>query len=184
LTENGKVNGGPRDESEMVAKPDGTHPTILLSYRHDDPFSSGYARLLYYALTARFGENVVMDIDLLAPGVNSVDVIGELLDTCDIMLALIGPSWLTATDDSGRRRLEDEGDYVRLEIEAALSRNVLIVSILIGAAKMPEVREIPESLAPLVRRPPLRLSERRWRVEFDEVLVQLERWAIRRQRPE
>ena len=37
-----------------------------------------------------------------------------------MLLAIIGPGWLTATDERSRQRPDDPDDIVRLEIEAAL----------------------------------------------------------------
>jgi hypothetical protein len=48
-----------------------------------------------------------------------------------VLLALVGEEWLTITDADGRRRLDDPDDFVRLEIEAALTRNVRVIPILI-----------------------------------------------------
>jgi hypothetical protein len=72
--------------------------------------------------------------------------------SCDVLLALIGPQWLTITDKKGQRRLDDPGDYVRVEIEAALTRKIRVIPILVDEARMPGADELPATLAPLVRR--------------------------------
>jgi hypothetical protein len=64
-------------------------------------------------------------------------VISRAVGSCDVLLALIGDQWLTLTDSHGRRRLDDPDDFVRLEIEAALERNVRIIPILVDGANMP-----------------------------------------------
>jgi len=71
--------------------------------------------------------------------------------TSAVLLAIIGPHWLTATDERGCRRLEDPEDIVRLEIETALAENVPIIPILVDNATMPRRGDIPGSLAKLVR---------------------------------
>jgi hypothetical protein len=53
------------------------------------------------------------DIDTIAPGLDFAEVIAEAVSTCEVLLAVIGPSWLTATDEDGQRRLEDPDDIVR-----------------------------------------------------------------------
>ena len=80
-----------------------------------------------------------MDIETLAPGMDFVDAINETLGQCDILLALVGRNWLTVTDADGNRRLENPEDFVRLEIEAALARNIRVVPVLVGGAVMPGV---------------------------------------------
>jgi hypothetical protein len=82
-----------------------------------------------------------------------------------VLLALIGQRWLTSTDGDGRRRLDDPGDFVRLEIEAALNRNVRIIPILVEDAQMPSADDLPPSLGMLARRQALELSPNRF--EFD-----------------
>jgi hypothetical protein len=85
-------------------------------------------------------------------------VITAAVGSCDVLLALIGNDWLTITDEDGRRRLDDPADFVRLEIEAALARNVRVIPILVEGARMPRAVELPASLAGLVRRQALELS--------------------------
>ena len=81
-----------------------------------------------------------------------VEVITRAVASCDVLLALIGPEWISITEDDGRRRLDNPEDFVRVEIEAALTRNVRVIPILIDEARMPRVDELPPSLAGLVRR--------------------------------
>ncbi len=64
-------------------------------------------------------------------------MISSAVGSCDVLLALIGDQWLTLTDSHGRRRLDDPDDFVRLEIEAALERNVRIIPILVDGASPP-----------------------------------------------
>jgi hypothetical protein len=92
-------------------------------------------------------------------------VITRAVGSCDVLLALIGNEWLTVTDEHGRRRLDDPDDFVRLEIEAALTRKVRVIPILVDGARMPRADELPDSVAKLVRRQALELSPARF--EFD-----------------
>jgi hypothetical protein len=92
-------------------------------------------------------------------------VITRAVGSCDVLLTLIGNEWLTITDEHGRRRLDDPDDFVRLEIEAALTRNVRVIPILVEDAQMPRADDLPDSLAKLVRRQALELSPARF--EFD-----------------
>jgi hypothetical protein len=84
-----------------------------------------------------------------------------------VWLAMIGDQWLTSTDIHGRRGLEDPNDFVRLEIEAALKRNVRIIPILVDGASMPRVDELPAGLAGLVRRQALELRSGAFAADVD-----------------
>ena len=59
-------------------------------------------------------DNVFIDVDALQPGDDFVEGIIRRLETCDVLLAVIGRRWLTTTDEAGLRRLDDQGDYLRI----------------------------------------------------------------------
>ena len=135
---------GPRD-----AVPGGGR--VFISYRRQD--SAWPARQLYEALAARFGaSNIFKDVDDIEPGEDFVDKITAAVAQCDVLLALIGPHWMSMADGKGQRRLDDPEDFVRVEIGAALARNVRVIPILIDGAPMPPAAELTPDLAPMVRR--------------------------------
>jgi hypothetical protein len=81
------------------------------------------------------------------------------------MLVLIGEGWLRAHDpETFVRRLDQEGDWVRKEIETALAAGALVVPLLVEGAK-PLSRQafvtVP-SLAPLADRQMLPLRRKDW----------------------
>ena len=109
---------------------------IFLSYRRED--SAGHAGRLYENLTKRFGiGSVFRDIDTLPAGGDFVEMIGAAVRNSDVALVIIGPRWLTARGPTGERRLDDPDDFVRNEVEAALSRAHWIIPVLVGGARMP-----------------------------------------------
>jgi hypothetical protein len=91
-----------------------------------------------------------------------------------VLLALIGEEWLTITDEHGHRRLDNRDDFVRLEIEAALTRKVRVIPILVDGARMPREDELPDSLAGLVRRQALELSPARFDFDTNRLLKVLD----------
>ena len=114
-------------------------------------------------LTARFGEaQVFMDIDQIEPGEDFVEVINRKVSACDIAIVLIGKSWLNVTNAEGKRRLDDPEDFVRLEIKAALERNVKVVPVLVGGAAMPRMQQLPDAIAQLARRNAIEISDMRF----------------------
>ena len=137
---------------------------IFISYRREETaYPAGW---LYDRLADRFGgRQVFKDVDSIQLGDDFVEVITRAVGSCDVLLALIGDQWLTITDEHGRRRLDDPDDFVRLEIEAALTRKVRVIPILVDGARMPRADELPDSLVKLVRRQALELSPARF--EFD-----------------
>jgi hypothetical protein len=61
---------------------------------------------------------------------------------CDILLAVIGEQWLDIRfkegPQQGQRRLDDPGDFVRIEIQAALERNIPFIPVLVGRQNQQE----------------------------------------------
>ncbi|HEX5253792.1 MAG TPA: toll/interleukin-1 receptor domain-containing protein, partial [Mycobacterium sp.] len=101
----------------------------------DSAFPAGW---LYDRLRARFGsECVFKDVDSIDPGDDFLRVIEDAVGSCQVLLALIGDHWLDITDPTGHRRLDDPNDFVRLEIEAALRRDVRVIPLLVGRAPLP-----------------------------------------------
>jgi hypothetical protein len=87
-------------------------PGIFISYRRED--TAGHAGRLYDRLAGHFGERrVFMDIDSIDPGADFVDAIEQSLSGCGAMIAVIGPHWLSVTDDVGDRRLDNPEDFVK-----------------------------------------------------------------------
>jgi Tol biopolymer transport system component/tetratricopeptide (TPR) repeat protein len=124
---------------------------IFISYRRQE--TAWPAGRLYDVLVEHFpSEQVFKDVDNIDPGEDFVERITAAVESCDVLLALIGPQWLTITNKKGQRRLDDPEDYVRLEIETALTRKIRVIPILVDEAQMPGADELPPILAPLVRR--------------------------------
>jgi TIR domain len=146
---------------------------VFISYRRQE--SSGLAGRLYDRLAARFGDDqVFMDVDTIALGVDFAEVISQAVSSCQVLLAVIGPRWLAATDEDGRRRLDDPDDLVRLEIAAALERDIRVIPILIEGAAMPRRQQLPEALAGLARRNALILRHESFRADADRLLAAVE----------
>jgi len=123
---------------------------IFVSYRRKD--SRYFTGWLCDRLINNFGaDRVFIDVDALGPGADFPEAIIGAVASCRVLLAIIGPDWLTATDEQGRR-IENANDFVRLEIEEALDRNVPIIPILVDDTAMPRRQDLPGSLAGLVER--------------------------------
>jgi hypothetical protein len=147
-------------------------PHILLSYRRED--SAAYAGRLADRLREHFGaDQVFMDIDTIKLGEDFVRAIETSVQSCDVVIAVIGRTWATAADASGRRRLARPDDFVRLEIATALRRDIRVVPALVGGAVMPEAQDLPDDLAPLARRQSLEISDGRFHHDVDRLIQAL-----------
>jgi len=123
---------------------------IFISYRRQE--DNYFAGRLCDRLTENFGaDRVFIDVDTIGPGVDFTQDITRAVKTSTVLLAIIGPHWLAAIDEQGRRRLEDPDDMVRLEIETALAEEVRIIPILVDNATMPRPGDLPGSLSGLGR---------------------------------
>jgi len=148
-------------------------PTIFISYRRED--SAGYAGRLCESLERRLGSHQVFrDVDAIRPGQDFVDAIDARLRECRALLALIGREWLDAADASGSRRLDQENDYLRLEIAAALARpDVLVVPVLVEGAVMPGPEKLPAPIRSLSRRQAVSLRDDTWDTDVDRLVAAL-----------
>ena len=147
---------------------------IFVSYRR---YETGHlAGRLADRLADRFGEGrVFIDVDAIEPGVDFAEEISRAVATCKVLLAVIGPNWLTTTDEQGRRRLDDPDDIVRLEIEAALVRNIRVIPILVEGAVMPGRQYLPDSLVGLARRNALLIRHESFRSDVGRLVTAIER---------
>ncbi len=129
---------------------------IFINYRRED--SAGHAGRLFDGLSDHFPGRLFMDVDTLEPGVDFVDAIEKAVGSCEVLIVVIGSEWLTLTDATGKRRLDDSGDFVRLEVESALARNIRVIPVLVQDTPMPRAGELPASLARLARRNAIELQ--------------------------
>jgi hypothetical protein len=131
---------------------------IFISYRREE--SRWSARSLHDRLSMHFDRNqIFMDIEAIALGEDFVKAIETTVAKCDVLIAVIGANWLTSKDRQGVRRLDNPGDFVRMEIATALSRDIRVIPVLVDGALMPFATELPDDLKPLVRRNALQISD-------------------------
>ena len=136
---------------------------VFISYRRQE--TAWPARQLYDVLVAELGaDRVFKDVDDIDPGDDFVEQLQSAVGSCEVLLALIGPQWLTIKNAKGERRIDDPEDFVRLEVQTALNRDdVRVIPILVDNAKMPTPQELPPGLAALARRQAIEINP----VNFD-----------------
>ena len=158
--------------SQSLQRAPGRAANIFINYRRED--SAGYAGRLFDRLNQHFPGRVFMDIDTIKPGVDFVDVIEQAVGSCEVLLVIIGHEWLSVTDASGQRRLDNPDDFVRLEVSGALKRNVRVIPVLVQDAPMPRTDELPPDLARLARHNAIELSDTRWGYDVDRLIETIE----------
>ena len=112
-------------------------PRVAVFDRPED--SRDVTARLYGRLAAEFGKSRV------TRGTSTP----EPTDDSDVVVVVIGPSWLTAADADGRRRLDEPTDVVRNQIQRALAAGVIVIPVLLGRTQMPRPDELPPGLAQL-----------------------------------
>ncbi len=148
-------------------------PGIFICYRRGD--SAGFAGRLYDRLEREFGkEHVFMDVDTsIKPGDDFVKLIDQWVNSCDVLIALMGKRWLTA-HKGRKRRIDDPLDYVRLEIETAIKGSVRIVPALLEGAGMPSPDRLPDSLSTVPRLQAVQITHERFGEDANRLIAALE----------
>jgi hypothetical protein len=124
---------------------------IFISYRREDtPDAAGR---IYDRLLRDFSsEYVFKDVDSIPYGLDFPNYLAGVIEQCAVCLVIIGRSWLSVTNEQGMRRLDSPDDFVRIEVESALKRDIPVIPLLVQNAQMPKASELPESLSGLCRR--------------------------------
>jgi hypothetical protein len=154
---------------------------IFINYRRDD--TRGLAGRLSDHLRRTFGADAVfMDVDAMKPGFDFVKQLDIQVSQCDVVLAIIGTNWFDAHDDKGQRRLDSAHDYVRIELAAALTRDIPLIPVLVDGAMMPTEDTLPDDLKSLARRHALELRYTRFNSDAEGIEFAL-RGLLPHQRP-
>lgn len=140
---------------------------VFISYRRDD--AAGYAGRLEETLERRLGRgSVFRDVIDIAPGDDFVAAIRERLGGAQAVLVLVGPRW-AGEGPVGQRRIDQPGDFVRLEVAMALESGARVLPVLLPDTRMPTEAELPEPLKPLARRHALSLGYTHWQADVDRL---------------
>ena len=118
---------------------------IFLSYRRED--AAFAAEAIYKGLAERFGRSAVFnDVHNIPAGVDFRDHITNSVRNCAVFVAVIGKHWQGKLENGGSR-IQDEQDFVRIEVEEALERGIPLIPVLVNGASMPGTeQELPDSL--------------------------------------
>lgn len=143
---------------------------IFINYRRQD--SEGYVGRLYDHLVQHFpNEAIFMDVDSIPPGADFLKTLEDAVAACDVLIAVIGPQWEIIADETGARRLDQWNDFVRIEIAAAIKQEKLLIPALVGGAKVPNPKGLPEDIAPLSYRNAVELSHARFTYDVEKLIA-------------
>jgi TIR domain-containing protein len=146
---------------------------VFISYRRDDAWSEG--RLLADTIRRQFGEDsVFMDTSDIRWGEEWPEAIRGALENASVVLAVIGPGWLTAQDEYGRRRLDDPDDWVRQEIQLGLELGKTIMPLLVRHSSMVPAVALPPEISSLSSRQAFGIRAESWPHDVQFVLRELE----------
>ena len=144
-------------------------PGVFISYRRED--SSAYAGRLFDILSTHFGrENTFMDLDTIEGGDDFTAVIDRKLGASDALVAVIGDHWLTVTEQNGGRRLDNENDFVRVEIAKALEHGTRVIPVLVGGATMPHPSDLPANLQAMCKRQAMEVRDTHFHADAQQLI--------------
>ncbi len=123
--------------------------SIFINYRRAD--SEDVVGRIYDRLVDAFGKgSVFKDVEDILPGIDFRRVLEREIAATDVMLVVIGPDWLSKHN---KRRLHEQNDFVRLEIETALKRDIPVIPLLVRRReRLPQKRHLPADIQELVYR--------------------------------
>ncbi len=148
----------------------GSDASVFVSYRRDD--SKHAAGRLGERLGERF--KLFMDIDSIRPGTDFTAVVRDAVDRADVVLAVIGKGWLSASSQTGARRLDEAHDWVSLEVGTALKHGTPVIPVLVDGARMPDRADLPESLTDLASRQAISLDHESFAADCSRLIETIE----------
>ena len=121
---------------------------ILISYRRED--SADVTGRIYDRLIQQFGrEAVFKDVDSIPLGADFRIHLDAQVAKCDVFLAVIGRDWMKKRGSKSKSRLDEPEDFVRIEIESALRREIPVIPVLVSGVSIPSAERLPASIQDL-----------------------------------
>lgn len=120
----------------------------MISYRRED--SADVTGRIYDRLVQKFGQGAIFrDVDSIPIGVDFRTFLDEQVAKCEVFLSVIGRDWMKKRGSKEKSRLDDPGDFVRIEIESALKRQIPVIPVLVSGATIPPAKRLPPSIQDL-----------------------------------
>jgi formylglycine-generating enzyme required for sulfatase activity len=130
---------------------------IFISYRRAEDNKSYIVGTIHERLSNVFGkENVFRDTYDITAGSEWRGRLDNEVNSCKVMLVVIGPDWANLAYPNGQKRLFDPEDVTRWEIESGLRRSrdegISLIPILVTGAGFPQIHDLPETLHDLLNK--------------------------------
>lgn len=158
---------------------------VFINYRHDDTW--GEALLLHERLANHFGsENVFLDVPNLQAGMKWLDEIKSKLASCDVLLSLIGPRWISIMRTREQASfVQPTEDYVRFELHTALRPNsgIEVIPVLVGDDVPFSTELLPRSLQALGKIEAAQVRQKLFEEDVAHLIGRLETIAAQQPRP-
>jgi hypothetical protein len=146
---------------------------VFISYRRDD--ASSEAGRLADAIRHQYGEDsVFLDTSDTRVGQNWPEALRQAVEDASVVVPVIGPEWILARDEYGRRRIDDADDWVRHELQLALEHRKTLMPLLVRHARMPPPDALPPVIASLTERQAFAMRAESWSHDVEFVLRELE----------
>jgi pterin-4a-carbinolamine dehydratase len=123
---------------------------------------------------------VFIDTESIRTGDDWADQIDQALKSASILIPVIGPGWLRIADEYGRRRLDQDDDWVRNEILHALEHKLRVIPLLLSGTPLPRKDALPPSIARLTAHQAFELRDDRWEPDLMLLLSRLEELGLKR----
>jgi pterin-4a-carbinolamine dehydratase len=145
---------------------------IFISYRRSD--SSSESGRLHSTILRELGSGTVfMDTSSIEPGTQWSNELKDALQAAQIVIVMIGPNWLRASDEFGMRRIDQADDWVRQEIASALQDHKKLLPLLVKGAQLPPPDKLPPSISALTQRQAVEIRDAYWEHDIKLALEQL-----------
>ena len=144
----------------------------FISYRHDDSLPSAHA--VAQRLKDSFGEvSVFIDQSGIDPADIFADRLNATLAAATLLIAVIGPDWLSSKDLYHRRRLDQPGDWVHDEIHHFIVAKKPILPLLLSKTPLPVPKGLPPTIAGLSGFQAFELRYDRWEADLSALAERL-----------
>ena len=163
--------------------PDLRPASLFVSYRRDD--TRWIARALHKHLADGLGaQRVFMDRIEIRGGQRWAEQLEAALERCTLLLAIIGPRWLTLTDAFHQPRLRNPDDWVARELRTAFETGKVVIPLYVdGAARITDPNFLPEALRPLTGVEGITLSDDYWDAGLAKLVADLARNGLASAKP-